>query len=349
MTQAVALAQLGNSGVNFRNKIINGDMRIDQRNAGAAVTSTAYWPVDRFNLSMGAGSFTGQQVADAPAGFTYSLKLIQASYGSSSYKLLQQYVEGYNITDLNWGTSSAKNVTVSFWVKGSVTGTYTLTLQNAASGDGRWAYVSTYTINSANTWEYKTITVTAPTTATWASNNTRGIGILFDLGSTGYVTSTLNSWQNNNVFYASGAVDLSNSSGATWQVTGVQLEEGGAATAFEVRPYGTELQLCQRYYQLCNGFLGTPGATTTNMYTAIQYQTAMRSTPSLAQTGIITMSAPGVDVWAQSSTGISAGGQNTTGTWIVLNNFSGLTQHRPYVQSINYSSNGYLITLSSEL
>jgi hypothetical protein len=232
----------------FKNRLINGDARVSQRNGTTATTGSDLWPVDRFNVSMGAGTFTGQQVADAPAGFTYSLKLTQATYGSASYKLLQQYVEGLNIADLAFGTASAKPLVLSFWVKASVTGTYTVTLQNAASGGSRLSYVSTYTVNSANTWEQKTIAVTGSTSGTWYTDNQRGIGVLFDLGSTPYATSTLNSWQSGNYFNATGSVDLSNNSGATWFVTGVQLEVGTVATSFDFRDYGTELFLCQRYF-----------------------------------------------------------------------------------------------------
>ena len=233
----------------FKNRIINGAMAVSQYNGTSSQTGSAFFPLDRFQVVLGAGTFTGQQVTDAPAGYAYSLKLTQASYGSATYKVLQQFIEGYNIFDLGWGTANAKTVTVSFWVKSSVTGTYTFTLQNAATGAGRWSYVSTYTISSANTWEQKTITVAGPTVGTWASDNTRGIGVLFDLGSTPYNTGTLNSWQNSNVFYANGAVDLSNSAGATWYLTGVQLEVGTQATSFDFRDYGRELMLCQRYFQ----------------------------------------------------------------------------------------------------
>jgi hypothetical protein len=233
----------------FKNRIINGDIRVSQYLGTGSSTGSSFWPVDRFNVSMGAGTFTGQQVADAPAGFTYSLKLTQATYGSASYKLLQQYVEGLNIADLAFGTASAKPLVLSFWVKASVTGTYTVTLQNAASGGSRLSYVSTYTVNSANTWEQKTIAVTGSTSGTWYTDTQRGIGVLFDLGSTPYSTSTLNSWQVGNYFNATGSVDLSNNSGATWFVTGVQLEVGTVATSFDNRDYGRELILCQRYFE----------------------------------------------------------------------------------------------------
>lgn len=239
----------------FKNRIINGGMVIDQRNVGAAVTVNAFtaYSVDRFLLSFrpSTGVATGQQVSDAPAGFVNSLRMTQSSVTSpaaSDVYTVQQKIEGFNTADLNWGTANAKTVTVSFWAKSSVTGTYGITLQNINAS--RRSYVSTYTISSANTWEYKTITITGDTTGTWETTNSTGINLIWDLGSgSDYQTSTLNAWQTSNVFQATTGTRWIATSGATWQITGVQLEVGTVATSFDFRPHSTELMLCQRYYE----------------------------------------------------------------------------------------------------
>ena len=240
--------------LSHRNLVINGDMRIAQR--GSSFTTNGSYGSDRFKTSFGAGGFNTQNVSDAPAGFDKSVKIIQTSYGSASYKMLQTYIEGHDIVGLGWGASGAKSATLSFYVKGSVTGTYGVTIQNAATGGSRVSYVSSYTINSANTWEFKTVTITGPTSYTWYTDTQRGIGIIFSLGSTPYATSTLNQWQVANVFDVSGGVDLSNNSGATLYVTGVQFEPGEQSTPFEYRSYTEELARCQRYFAIFPGRSG---------------------------------------------------------------------------------------------
>lgn len=279
----------------MRNRIINGAMVIDQRNAGAAVTVNGFsvYPVDRFigSFRPSTGTATAQQISDAPAGFVNSLRLTQASVTSAAtsdiYDVIQR-IEGFNTADLNWGTANAKTVTVSFWVKSSVTGTYGLTLQNINAS--RRAYVTTYTINSANTWEQKSITIAGDTTGTWETTNSTGIALLWDLGSgSDYQTSTLNAWQTANVFQATTGTRWIATSGATWQITGVQLEVGTQATSFEYRQYTTELQLAQRYYFLLASGGGkqiSMGAyyNSTYLTTATILPVTMRTTPSLVQT-----------------------------------------------------------------
>ena len=240
--------------LSHRNLVINGDMRIAQR--GSSFTANGSYGSDRFKTSFGAGGFNTQNVSDAPAGFDKSVKITQTSYGSASYKMLQTYIEGNDIVGLGWGASGAKSATLSFFVKGSVAGTYGVTIQNAATGGSRVSYVSSYTINSANTWEFKTVTITGPTSYTWYTDTQRGIGIIFSLGSTPYATSTLNQWQVANVFDVSGGVDLSNNSGATLYVTGVQFEPGEQSTPFEYRSYTEELARCQRYFAIFPGRSG---------------------------------------------------------------------------------------------
>jgi len=266
-------------------------MVIDQRNSGAAVTVNGFavYPVDRFfgSFRTSTGTATAQQVSDAPTGFVNSLRMTQASVTSPAasdiYSVIQR-IEGFNTADLNWGSANAKTVTLSFWVKSSVTGTYGLALQNINAS--RRAYVTTYTVSSANTWEYKTITVVGDTSGTWETTSNTGIAVLWDLGSgSDYQTPTLNSWQTANVFQANTGTRWIATSGATWQITGVQLEVGSSATSFETRSIGTELNLCLRYCVLyINGTgesIGTASAWTTSSFW-IQGRTPlpMRTAPS---------------------------------------------------------------------
>ena len=241
-----------------RNRIINGDMRLDQRNAGTSVTvadATATFGVDRFRFteSTSASSCTVQQVSDAPTGFTNSLKITVGTGGSASAGQVAQLchpIEGYNWADLLYGSSSAKFFTIQFWVKSSLTGTYCFSIFNSA---GNRSYVAEYTIIAANTWEYKTITVAGDTTGTWLTTNGAGAFINWDFGGGSNFNVTANTWGTTS--YASRTTNQVNwisNSGATFYLTGVQLESGTVATPFERRSYGQELALAQRYY--CKSF-----------------------------------------------------------------------------------------------
>ena len=231
----------------FRNRIINGDMRIDQRNNGAAINTdnAALYAVDRFFfLEDAATTGTTQQVSDAPAGFSNSFRFTNsATTATPTYAQFVQRIEGYNVADLNFGTASAKTVTLSFWVKSSLIGQFSVSLRNSASNRSN---VSTYTINAANTWEYKTITFVGDTTGTWLTTSGNGLELIYRIAGSGG-TSTLNQWAATGDAFASGTVNVMGTANATWQITGVQLEAGSYATTFERRPFGTELQLCQRY------------------------------------------------------------------------------------------------------
>jgi hypothetical protein len=236
----------------FRNRIINGDMRIDQRNAGASVSlsTTTQFPVDRFAAFKGtaAATVTAQQSTVAPTGFTNSL-LFTASTGAApaagDINGTWQVIEGFNVADLGWGTANAQSVTLSFWVRSSVTGTYAFSLNNSAVNR---LYVATYTITAANTWEYKTITIAGDTSGTWLTDNGRGVQIVWDLGYGSDFNGSAGAWGSSVIRRTSGSVQLIATTGATWYITGVQLEVGSVATPFERRPFGTELALCQRYY-----------------------------------------------------------------------------------------------------
>jgi len=234
----------------FKNRIINGAMVIDQRNAGAAVTVTiGAYSVDRWLPQENNGStVTAQQSTTAPSGFTNSL-LLTASTGATSASgqvtRLQQRIEGFNWSDLGYGAAGAKTVTVSFWVRSSVTGTYCFGLVNG--GENR-SYASEYSISVADTWEYKTITIAGDTSGTWLTTNGIGIFCFWDLGSGSDFNQSAGSWSGTNDWKTSNQVDWVGTTGATFYITGVQLEKGSTATSFDYRPYGTELALCQRYY-----------------------------------------------------------------------------------------------------
>jgi len=236
----------------FRNRIINGDMRIDQRNAGAAVTSNNSYPVDRFFVPFDTdGAFSAQQDSSAPAGFVNSLKFTtttaDATIGATQYAMVRQVIEGLNVADLGWGTASAKTVTLSFWVRSSLTGTFGGSLQNNAEDR---SYPFSYTISSADTWEQKTITVAGDTTGTWLTTNGRGIRLAWGLGVGSTYSGTAGAWSATPSLYSvTGATSVIGTLNATWYITGVQLEVGSVATPFERRPYGAELALCQRYFE----------------------------------------------------------------------------------------------------
>jgi hypothetical protein len=276
-------------GTGWVNRIINGDMRIDQRNAGAAVTVTAgsVFAVDRFNVNVGAstGVIACQQVADAPSGFTNSLRLTistAVTASASQFLFARQVIEGNNIADIGWGTASAQAVTVSFWVKVSIPGNYSLFAINSAEDR---SYVSTFTVSAANTWEFKTVTIPGDTSGTWLTNNSNGIRFGFDLGSGSNFQGTANSWNSGWKQRTSGTVNFCQTSGATFQFTGVQLEAGSVATPFERRDYGRELQMCQRYYwqgNISNGVAYFYGLSADGMGPTCSFPVTMRATPSSA-------------------------------------------------------------------
>jgi hypothetical protein len=237
----------------FRNRIINGAMVIDQRNAGASVTPTAsVYTLDRWRAGVSVTSkFSVQQDAGAvtpPVGFNDYLgatSLSAYTVGASEVFILSQAIEGFNAADLDWGTANAKTVTLSFWVRSSLTGTFGGVFRNSAQ-DRTYPY--TYTITSANTWEYKTVTIVGDTTGTWLKTNGIGIQVIFSLGSGSTASGTAGAWVAGNFTSATGATSVVGTNGATFYITGVQLEVGTQATSFEYRQYQQELALCQRYY-----------------------------------------------------------------------------------------------------
>ena len=282
----------------FKNRIINGDMRIDQRNAGASVTPTnGQYTVDRWAAFVSqASKITVQQNAGSvtpPAGYTNYLGVTvgasaNVTVGSSDYFFVQQTIEGYNIADLGWGAAAASTITFSFWVRSSLTGTFGGAIYNGA---GNRSYPFTYTISAANTWEQKTVTVAGDTTGTWGTANGAGINIDFSIGSGSTRSGTAGAWAAGNFYSATGATNLISTNSATFYITGVQLEEGVVSTNFDVLPYGTQLQLCQRYYQRLYAnntqkFALSRNANTTEAYGVIPFYAPMRVAPSaLEQSG----------------------------------------------------------------
>jgi hypothetical protein len=258
MTRAANLAEAAGSGFAFRNRIINGDMRIDQRNAGAAVTpgSGISYTLDRWAFQSNlASKFTIQQNAGSvtpPAGFNNYLGATVASAATlavGDYCFLWQALEGFNCVDLAWGTSSAKAITLSFWVYSSLTGTFGGSIQNYASTR---SYPFSYTVGSANTWTQITITIPGDTGSDWLTVNKTNGGALvvnFGLGLGSTFSGTAGAWITSNKISVTGAVNVISNSGATFYITGVQLEKGSVATPFENRIYSDELAMCQRYYQ----------------------------------------------------------------------------------------------------
>ena len=238
----------------FRSRIINGGMVIDQRNAGASVTpADAAYTLDRYgNVSSQSSKFSVQQNAGSvtpPVGFANYLGVTSLSaYSVPSNELftLYQNIEGFNTADLQWGTANAKTITISFWVRSSLTGTFGGSVANNAFDR---SYPYSYTISAANTWEFKSITIAGDTTGTWVgATNGIGMRVYFPLGVGADFSGTAGAWVGAGDVSATGATSVVGTNGATFYITGVQLEVGSTATSFDYRPYGTELQLCQRYY-----------------------------------------------------------------------------------------------------
>jgi hypothetical protein len=279
---------------NFKNRIINGAMVIDQRNGGVSVTPTVdpTYNVDRwYTRNTAASKISVQQNAGSvtpPVGFTNYLgvtSLSAYSVGSTDFFAVEQRIEGFNTADLAWGTANAQTITVSFWVRSSLTGTFGGCVRNNASN---YNYPYSYTISSANIWEYKTVTIPGATAGTWLTTN--GIGIIcgFNLGVGSTYTGTGNAWNSgvNGPFNPTGSVSVVGTNGATLYITGVQLELGVTATGFDYRPYGTEFMLCQRYYQVLavgtgnNRILG-PFGSGVSSYATWFFKTSMRATPTV--------------------------------------------------------------------
>jgi hypothetical protein len=315
-----------------RNKIINGAMVIDQRNAGASYNPPPNqgYSLDRWTTWLSQNTFSVQQNAGAvtpPAGFSNYLGVTVTSATTisvSDYFGVGHKIEGYNIADLNWGTASAQAITLSFWVRSSLTGNFGAVIRR---GDGGQYYAFLYAISSANTWEYKTVTIAGPTTGSWNATNGTGLFLLFGFGAGSNQTASSNDiWVDGGVLGASGATPVVGTNGATFYITGVQLEAGTVATPFEHRSFGQELALCQRYYQeywssLHSYNLGPVGYVFGSLNSAMGHSlpVAMRATPSVQVRGLLDVRGGRIDgvnvenrVSAISNIGFGGNGLNLT-------------------------------------
>ena len=279
-----------NQGVNFRNLIINGDMSIAQRGTSfTGQTSGAYY-LDRFKTDIsGLGTWTIEQVTDVPTGqgFKYSMRFrcttADASPAAGDFLYLNQPIEGFNTASFKFGSSNAESLTLSFWVKGDKTGTHIVRFYDIDNGR---SLSKAYTINSALTWEKKTITISGDTVSGPNYDNGYAFAINWCLGAgTNYTSGTLNeSWNSNvdaNAFV--GQVNIADSNTNAWYITGVQLEVGTTASDFEFLPYDVTFQRCQRYYEICEGGKEFYVAGSSNQKVYVPYSTKKRATPSVTK------------------------------------------------------------------
>jgi hypothetical protein len=345
--------------VNMKNRIINGAMTIDQRNAGASVTpTTSVYTLDRWFTEVSQSSkFSIQQNAGSvtpPAGFRNYLgvtSLAATSVGANDYFVVEQRIEGFNTADLNWGTANAQTVTLSFWVRSSLTGTFGGVVGNSA---GTRSYPFTYTISTANTWEQKSVTVAGDTSGTWLTTNGAGLILYFGLGVGSTYSGTAGAWNSDLDFSATGATSVVGTNGATFYITGVQLEVGSTATSFDYLPYGTELALCQRYfYRMINGdsqAISTGGYfSNSDIRMVIPFPVTMRISPAIVSssgTGYfrIQSSGGGDDVFSEL---LDGGPKSPTAAMLYQNsNISGTAGQVGFVYSNNASAS---LAFNSEL
>ena len=343
------------------NRIINGDMRIDQRNAGASVTpADGQYLVDRWaGMQAVASKYSAQRNAGSvapPAGFSNYLgatSLSAYSVGATDYFGFRQSIEGFNTADLAWGTANAQSITLSFWVRSSLTGTFGGALQNAASNR---FYAFSYTISAVNTWEKKTVVVAGDTSGTWATENTAGLRLTFGLGVGSTYSVAAGSWGSSAAISATGATSVVGTSGATFYITGVQLEKGSTATDFDYRPY--ELALCQRYYQKsypqatvpgtsivhtsggCQNFWWAASASSTIGGGGTALPVAMRTQPTVV---IYDMAGTSGVVSGHSSGGTLTNGVALNQTYATENNVFAR------VYNVSYVGISYAYTLTAEL
>jgi len=326
-------------------------MVINQRALGTVTVNSTVYTTDRWQANQtAAGKYSVANSTTAPAGFTNSFlatSLSAYSVGSSDIFFFQQNIEGYNVADLGWGTVNAKTITLSFQVYSSLTGTFGGALANSAHNR---SYPFSYTISVANTWEQKTITIAGDTTGTWLTDNGTGIQVIFGLGGGSTRSGNAGSWQASTLYTATGATSVVGTNGATFYITGVQLEVGSTATSFDYRPYGTELQLCQRYYyQVAAGssaytqFGAGRAFSTTGGNGIVQFPVPMRTAPTFAFLGV-------VGNYDFSPTAIASGAVPSSNTHMTVGmTFSSITSGSMFWLGQNASSTPCGFTFSGEL
>jgi hypothetical protein len=285
-----------------RNRIINGNMLIDQRGSATTPVTTSGYNVDRwyYENSVASKMSVGQNSGSItpPAGFTKYLGAVTTSaysITSTDYFDVSHAIEGLNIADLAWGTANAKTVTLSFWAYSSLTGTFGGALRN---GGINYSYPFSYAISSANTWTYVTVTIVGPTAGTWASDNTMGLRVIFSLGVGSTYSGAAGAWSATNYLSVTGAVSVVGTGSATFYLTGVQLEVGTKATPYEMQIYSDQLAQCQRYYvkDICVT-AAAPTSTSAMTVSSIFFPVALRTTPSLSASNITGLSFSGYTVF----------------------------------------------------
>jgi hypothetical protein len=342
----------------LKNRIINGAMTIDQRNNGASITPTATgtYSLDRWRCGLSVSSkYSVQQSTTVPTYFKNSLLVTSTSaytVGAAETFNLSQLIEGLNVADLGWGTANAQTVTLSFWVRSSLTGTFAGSLRN---DNADRSYVFNYTISAANTWEQKTVTIAGDTTGTWLTTNGIGIYVLFSLGSGSTFATAANSWTAGNYLTSTGAVSVVGTSGATWYITGVQLEVGSTATPFERRLYNQELANCQRYFVgiknngVDNLLVAPTGVATsaTDVGCMLPLLVEMRTQPSISGTSLAVADSVN-PVSNVTSISLRTDISTTKGIYFGASGASGLTTYRPYYVRFQNASSGSF-NISAEL
>ena len=326
------------------NRIINGAMTVDQRGS-PTISGGGDYSVDRFGNYYSGNAYTSAQSTTAPAGFANSLLLTATTPSASpTYSFFYQMVEGLNCADLGFGTAAASTVTLSFWVRASVTGVYSIAIGNA--GTPRRAYAVQYTINAANTWEQKTMTVAGDTTGTWLTTNGVGLFLRWNMGtSSAKRLISAGSWQAVNADGATGSTGANtwaNTSGATFYITGVQLEAGSTASPFAHENVGDTLQKCYRYYYYAGVSQGAGYQDgSTNIQATFTTPVPMRATPALTTSG-------STYIWRHNGYGNQSSPSNT------INNYSGCSLLFT-ITGYSGGANGYIanwysvITCSAEL
>jgi hypothetical protein len=335
-----------------RNRIINGNMVIDQRNAGASITPTnGQYGLDRWRNGLSVASkFSVQQNAASvtpPTGFINYLgvtSLAATTVSASDYYFISQQIEGLNTYDLDWGKATAKTVTLSFWVRSSLTGTFGGGLRNSASSS---CYPFSYTISTANTWTQISVTIVGDTSGTWLTTNGAGIHVIFGLGIGTTYSTTAGAWAAGNYASVTGATSVVGTSGATFYITGVQLETGTTATDFEHLQYGTQLALCQRYYTKISatssytGFATGMATSTTAGQFGLMYPTTMRANPTIAFSNV------GINNPSQTSATLTGQFTGNNSAMVQFSSTS-LTTNQALVVNANNNASAY-IDMSSEL
>ena len=361
----VGLERLGTSvtdkiGEN-KNLIINGSQIISQRATSATgKTTTGFYCTDRFRfLNNNIGTFTLAQSTDAPTGFSKSLRLdcttADTSIGAGDFLGVDQGIEGFNVQQLDYGLSSAKSITISFYVKSTTTGTYTFEIY---MNEGEYFNSKTYTISSANTWERKTITFSGNTSNTIADDNTRGLTCNFWLSNgSNFEGGTFSdgTWHNTaNRRVHSSQVNIASSTDNDWSITGLQAEVGSVATDFEHRSFGQELALCQRYflhYDSSDAIFARYGlgisTSGTTCPTRIEFPVQMRTVPTLTSAGNLQISSAAA---GYAVTGLTIETNTCTKNvgQVVATVSSGLTAHKPYYLESN-NNNSSKVQFSAEL